>query len=114
MKIAVFFLVLSPLFLYSQTSFPTIATNPTWRVEKGNFFADLYTGDYTLGNEVTLYNKQYREIISIFPPDFSPTVEGYVRNAGKKVYIVTFDPWNGGALSNEKLMYDFSLEIKFL
>jgi hypothetical protein len=104
------FALLSVINCYAQISFPTATTNPVWRVEKGNFFADLYTGDYTLGNEVTLYNKQYREIISTFPPDYLPTIDGYVRNEGKKIYIVTFDPWNNGTLSNEKLMYDFSLE----
>jgi hypothetical protein len=111
MKIIKVIFLFYPFIINAQTSFPTSATNPLWRVEKGNFFADLYTGNYTFGNEITLCGKSYREIVSSFPPDFTRTVDCYVRNEGKKVYIVTVESWNGGALSNEKLMYDFSLEI---
>jgi hypothetical protein len=110
MKKVVILFLLFPLLLDAQVSFPNSATSPIWRVKQGNFFGTLRTGDYLLGNEVTLENKQYREIISIFPPDYIPSIDGYVRNEGKKVYIVTIDFLSNG-LSKEKLMYDFSLEV---
>jgi hypothetical protein len=90
MKIFKIIALIFPFFMNAQISFPSNNTNPVWRVEKGNFFADLYTGNYTLGNDdVRLNNRSYKEIISSFPPNFSPTVEGYIRTEGKKVYIIT-------------------------
>ena len=106
-----FFWLLLPLVAYTQSSFPNSATDPLWLVGAGNFFGNPYTANYTLGSDVVLYGKHFEEILIYFPPDTQTRVEGYVRTEGKKVYIVTLDPFNARALSKEKLMYDFSLEV---
>jgi Secretion system C-terminal sorting domain len=111
MKIIIFILAICPFFSFAQSSFPTISTNPSWRIEKGNFFGIPNFVDYSFGNDIVIDGKHYQEIIAIYSQNSQSVVEGYIRSENKKVYIITFDPWNRGSLSKEKLMYDFSLEI---
>jgi hypothetical protein len=115
MKLTTFFLILLavslPVVNYAQISFPTASTDPQWRIETGNFFGTPYFGNFSLGNDIVILGKHYEEIMASFPPNSPPTVEGYVRQEGKKVYIRTFSPGSGRVLSNEKMMYDFSLEV---
>jgi hypothetical protein len=111
MKIIIFIFALCPILSFAQTSFPTVTTKPLWRVEKGNFFGTSNFVDYSFGNDVVISGKHYQEIHAIYPQNSQPVVEGYVRSENKKVYIRTLNPWDGGSLSKEKLMYDFSLEI---
>jgi hypothetical protein len=111
MKIIKFILIVCPLFTFAQNSFPTASTNPLWHVEMGNFFGNPQTADFNLGNNVEIEGKIYQEIKSTSTQDPQPSLNGYVRTENKKVYIRTFNPWDRGNLSKEKLMYDFSLEV---
>jgi Secretion system C-terminal sorting domain len=111
MKIITIIIALCPLYALAQNSFPNAATNPLWHIEMGNFFGAPQVADFSLGNNVEIEGKIYQEIKSTSTQDPQPVLNGYVRNENKKVYIRTFDPWNRGNLSKEKLMYDFSLEV---
>jgi hypothetical protein len=111
MKIIIFLIVFRPFFSFSQNSFPTASTNPLWRVSFGNFFGVPQVADFNLGNNVEIEGKIYQEIMSTSTQFPQPSLNGYVRNENKKVYIRTFNPWDRGNLSKEKLMYDFSLEV---
>jgi Secretion system C-terminal sorting domain len=112
MKVIILFIcVFFPYLNYAQTSFPSSATNPTWRVAVGTFFGPSSVGFFKLGNDTVINGKRYEKVMASFPPNFIPTVSGYIRNEGKKVYVRTMGYRNGGNLSNEKLMYDFSLEV---
>ena len=111
MKVIIFFLALNPIFLYAQNSFPTSATNPQWIVGSSNLFGTPISVNYNLGNQVEIGGKYYQEIKALYPRNSQSVVAGYVRNEGKKVYVRTLTPVNGGNLSNEMLMYDFSLEV---
>ena len=111
MKIVIILLSLFPFLMHAQSFFPNRSTNPMWRVELGSFFGGSFVANFAFGNDVELRGKHYEEIIASAPPNFIPVVNGYVRTEGKKVYIVTFGLGSQRALSNEKLMYDFSLEV---
>ena len=95
---------------YAQNSFPNATTNPVWRVALSSFWGTTTIGNFTLNGDTVINGKHYEKIISKFPPDFEPFVEGFSRKDGKKVFIVTIDK-RRNRLSNEKLMYDFSLEV---
>jgi Secretion system C-terminal sorting domain len=104
-----FLLIFLPTFISAQLSFPTAATNPKWRVKISGIFGSNSIGDYRLGGDTLIYGKHYEKILLSFSPNVDVKALGFVRNVGKKVYIITYDYL--GRLSTEKLMYDFSLEL---
>jgi hypothetical protein len=76
---------------------------------EGGFWTNTAINRYTLGGDTVIRGKHYEKILAYAPSSMVAVTGGFVRNEGKKVFIISYDYMR--RLSNEKLMYDFRSKL---